>query len=126
MASSDHYRQELSAQLGRAATRGMSHILINARELHSSLGDFPDANDRMVSCRLAMRAEMKAGDVLLVAEDNAAGMTVRYVLPRNSILTRTVAARHKARGLLPEALWPNYLNFQLLPVSAGPGIGARL
>jgi hypothetical protein len=84
MVSTDHYSQELSAQLGRAATRGLSHILINARELHSALGDFPNANDKMVSCRLAMRSEMKAGDVLLVAEDNAAGMTVRYELPRTA------------------------------------------
>ena len=84
MASSDHYGQKLNAQFTRAATRGMSHILINARELHSSLGDFPSANDKMVSCRLAMRSEMKAGDVLLVAEDDAAGMTVRYVLPRTA------------------------------------------
>jgi hypothetical protein len=62
----------------------MSHILINARELHSSLGDFPSANEKTVSCRLAMRTEMKAGDVLLVAEDNAAGMAVRYALPRTA------------------------------------------
>ena len=82
MASPDHYSQELSEQLGRAAARGMTHILVNARELHSSLGDFVSPNDQMVSCRLAMRTEMKAGDLLLVAEDNAAGMTVRYVLPR--------------------------------------------
>jgi len=82
MASPDHYSQELSAQLGRAATRGMTRFLVNARELHSSLGDFVSPNDQMVSCRLAMRTEMKAGDVLLVAEDNAAGMTVRYALPR--------------------------------------------
>jgi hypothetical protein len=59
-------------------------ILINARELHSSLGAFPSANDKMVSCRLAMRSEMKAGDVLLVAEDDAAAMTVRYALPRTA------------------------------------------
>src|SRR3981189_1380051 len=26
---------------------------------------------------------------------------------------------------LPEATWPSYLNFQLLPMSADPGIGAR-
>ena len=84
MASSDHYGQELNAQLGRAATRGMSHIIINAHELHFSLGDFPAANDKLVSCRLAMRTEMKAGDVLLVAEDNGAGMTVRYLLPRTA------------------------------------------
>jgi hypothetical protein len=59
MASLDHCTQELSAQLGRAAARGMPHILIDAREWHSSLGDFPSANDKMVSCRLAMRTEMK-------------------------------------------------------------------
>jgi hypothetical protein len=78
----DHYSQELNAQLGRAASRGMSHILINARELHSSLGDFPSAADRLVSCRLVMRNEMKDGDVMVVAEDHLVGMTVRYVLPR--------------------------------------------
>jgi hypothetical protein len=82
MASSEHYSQELNAQFGRAVSRGMSHILINARELHSSLGDFPDSNDRLVSCRLVMRNEMKAGDVLVVEEDHLVGMTVRYLLPR--------------------------------------------
>jgi hypothetical protein len=78
----DHYSQELDAQLARAASRGMSHILINARELHSSLGDFPDSGDRLASCRLVMRKEMKAGDVMVVAEDHLVGMTVRYILPR--------------------------------------------
>jgi len=58
----------------------MSHVLINTRELHSLLGDFPSANDKVVSCRLAMRTEMKPGDVLLVAE----GMTARYVLSRKA------------------------------------------
>ena len=82
MASADHYSQELNAQFGRAVSRGMSHILINARELHASLGDFPGSNDRLVSCRLVMRNEMKAGDVIVVTEDNLAGMTVRYALPR--------------------------------------------
>lgn len=82
MVSLDHYTQELNAQLGRAASRGMPHILINVRDLHSSLGDFPDSNDRLNSCRLVMRNEMKAGDVMIVAEDHLVGMTVRYVLPR--------------------------------------------
>jgi hypothetical protein len=76
MASLDHCTQELSAQLGRAGARGISHILIDARELYSSLGD----NDKMVSCRLAMRTGMKPGDVLLVAE----AVTVRYVLSRKA------------------------------------------
>ena len=82
MVPSDHYSQELNAQFGRAFSRGMSHILINARELHSSLGDFPGSNDRLVSCRLVMRNEMKAGDVMVVEEDHLVGMTVRYLLPR--------------------------------------------
>ena len=82
MVSLEHYSQELNAQFGRAASRGMPHILINARELHSSLGDFPGSNDRLVSCRLVMRNEMKAGDVMVVEEDHLVGMTVRYLLPR--------------------------------------------
>jgi hypothetical protein len=82
MVSPDHYSHELRAQLGRAATRGMTYIVVNARELHSSLGDFASSNDQMVSSRMAIRSEMKAGDVLLVAADNFAGMTMRYVFPR--------------------------------------------
>jgi hypothetical protein len=82
MISSEHYCQELNAQFGRAVSRGMSHILINARELHSSLGDFPSSDDKLVSCRLVMRNEMKAGDVTVVTQENLMGMTVRYLLPR--------------------------------------------
>ena len=82
MVSADHYSQELNAQFGRAVSRGMSHILINARELHESLGDFPSVNDKLVSCRLVMRNEMKAGDVMVVTQENLVGMTVRYLLPR--------------------------------------------
>jgi hypothetical protein len=79
---SDHFRQELKAQLGRASARGANHVLINVRDLHSSLGDVPNSKDDLMACRLAMRSEMIAGDVLIVAEDNQAGMTVRYALPR--------------------------------------------
>jgi urease accessory protein UreE len=82
MPSSDHYGQELREQLQRAATQRISHLLVNERDLHSSLRDLTSTNDMMVACRLAMRSEMKAGDVILVTESNAAGMTVRYVLPR--------------------------------------------
>jgi hypothetical protein len=47
-----------------------------------SIAHLPVANDKLVSCRLAMRGEMTADDALLMADGNAAGMTVRYVLPR--------------------------------------------
>ena len=65
MVSSDHYSQELTAQLGRAASRGMNHILINARELHSSLGGFPGASEKAVSCRLANSAVAQACATML-------------------------------------------------------------
>jgi hypothetical protein len=55
----------------------MSHIPINARELHCPLGDFPGSNDKLILCRLAMRNEMKSGDVMVVEEDHLVGMTGR-------------------------------------------------
>jgi hypothetical protein len=82
LALSDVYSDELRSQLARAGKQGMKHLLINAREL-LSVGNIPSANDKMISCRLAMRIEMTAGDTLLVAENNAASMTVRYLLPRS-------------------------------------------
>jgi hypothetical protein len=79
MVSTDHFRQELLAQLGRAATRGRIDILINSEELRRSTtrdGSGPG------SCRDAMREEFKMGDRLLLDRTNGAGMTVRYLLPR--------------------------------------------
>lgn len=82
MASSDHYGHELRAQLAQATARGQNHILINVRDLQASFADLTRSNRETINCRLAMRSEMNLTDVLLVAEDNAAGMTVRYSLPR--------------------------------------------
>jgi hypothetical protein len=82
MISPDHYSQELNAQFERAVSRGMSHILVNARELHASLGDFPISDDKLISCRLVMRNEMKAGDVMVVTKEHLVGMSVRDLLPR--------------------------------------------
>jgi hypothetical protein len=38
MVSSDHFRQELLAQMGRAAKSGLIDVLINSAELYRSLG----------------------------------------------------------------------------------------
>ena len=76
MASSDHYGHELRAQLAQATARGQNHILINVRDLQASFADLTRSNRETINCRLAMRSEMNLTDVLLVAEDNAAGMTV--------------------------------------------------
>jgi UDP-N-acetylmuramyl pentapeptide synthase len=84
MVSIDHYRNELVAQLGRAALQGRIDILTNAAELYRSLAKSPQTAQEMARCCDAMQAEMKPGDILLVERSNGAGMTVRYLLPRAS------------------------------------------
>lgn len=82
MVSVDHFRQELLAQMGRAATGGRIDVLINSGELYRSLGGYPGSSHGMPFCCDAMQQEMKPGDTLLVEQASGAGMTVRYLLPR--------------------------------------------
>jgi hypothetical protein len=82
MVSIDHYRQELVAQLGRAAEMGRIDILTNAAELYRSLVKSPQTPQEMGRCCDAMQAEMKPGDSMIVERANGVGMTVRYLLPR--------------------------------------------
>jgi hypothetical protein len=79
MVSTDHFRQELLAQMDRAATYGRIDILINSGDLcrSISMGNLQAA----FSCD-AMQAEMKPGDTVLLDRTNGVGMTVRYLLPR--------------------------------------------
>jgi hypothetical protein len=82
MASYDHIRQELRAQLGRATARGAIDVLVCAGELFDSVpyGARPDLG--MGYCCDAMRDEIGPGDILLVERSNGPGMTVRFMLPR--------------------------------------------
>ena len=68
MVSIDHFRQELLAQMSRAATQGRLDILVNSGELCRSIrnGDL-----RMSTCCDAMQEEIKAGDVLVERTDGA-------------------------------------------------------
>jgi UDP-N-acetylmuramyl pentapeptide synthase len=79
MVSADHFRHELLAQMGRAATQGRIDILVNSGELCRSI---PRGSSSSASCCDAMQSEMKPGDTLLVERTHGAGMTVRYLLPR--------------------------------------------
>ena len=81
MVSTDHYRQELRAQLARAATSGRIDLLVNSGELCRSI---VSGNSGSASCCSAMEAEFMPGDTLLLDQTNGAGMTVRYLLPRTS------------------------------------------
>jgi hypothetical protein len=89
MVSIDHFRQELSAQLGRAAAQNLRDVLINSGELYRSLGGYPGSIHGMPVCCDAMEAEIMPGDIILVENNNGAGMTVRYYLPRKPIVAAT-------------------------------------
>jgi hypothetical protein len=80
MVSIDHFRQELVVQLRRAATEGRIDILINSGELCRTI---PGNCSWSASCCDAMQEELKSGDTLVLDRTNGAGMTVRYLLPRD-------------------------------------------
>lgn len=79
MVSTDHFRHELLAQLGRAAAGGRIDLLINSGELCLSVSN---GRSSAPACCDAMQEEFKLGDTLLLDRSNGAGMTVRYLLPR--------------------------------------------
>jgi hypothetical protein len=67
--STDHFRQELCAQLGRAAMLGHIDVLVNSGELCRAT---PNGAAWSNSC-----TEFKLGDTLVLDRSNGAGMTVR-------------------------------------------------
>jgi hypothetical protein len=79
MVSTDHFRHELLAQLGRAATQGHIHVMVNSGELCRTI---PRGSYSSASCCDAMQAEFKQGDTLVLDRTNGTGMTIRYLLPR--------------------------------------------
>jgi hypothetical protein len=81
--SIDDFRQGLVEQMDRAAYGGRIDVLINSGELYRSLGGHPGSTHGVHSCCDAMQAEMKLGDTMLLDRTSGAGMTVRYLLPRN-------------------------------------------
>ena len=79
MVSVDHFRHELLTWLRRAADEGAADVVITLGELCAAvLGGTRSAD----ACCDAMEAGTKPGDVVVVARSLAAGMTVRYLLPR--------------------------------------------
>jgi hypothetical protein len=88
MVSTDHFRNELLAQMDRAARGGRIDVLINAGELYRSLGGYPGSSHGMPLCCEAMSDEIKSGDVLLFDKGSGVGMTVRYLLPRAMMIAK--------------------------------------
>jgi hypothetical protein len=83
LVSTDHYRHELLAQLGRAAKQGHINILINSGELCRALRTHTGSLGVSACCD-AVQDEIRLSDVLLLEQTNGAGMTVRYRLPRTA------------------------------------------
>ena len=82
MISVNHFRQELTEQMGRASASGAKDVLINSLDLSGSI---LMGNSATESCCDAMQDAMKAGDILHIERTHSAGMTVRYLLSRESV-----------------------------------------
>ena len=72
------FRHELLARCDRAAQAGRLEVSINSAELCRFIKAAPES----AACD-AMQAEYKPGDMILLGRSNGAGMTVRYLLPRD-------------------------------------------
>jgi hypothetical protein len=68
--------------MGRASKSGAANVLINAPDLHKSLGGASGSSHDMPSCCDAKEQEMKPDNLLLVERTGQVGMTVRYFFPR--------------------------------------------
>jgi hypothetical protein len=82
MSSADHFREELHLQMHRAVTWGAKAVVINARDLHSSFGDFLEPKHQPRCCDV-MEQEMMEGDVVVADKSDADGLTIQYRLPRD-------------------------------------------
>lgn len=81
MATMRGFREELEAQIARAAKQGRPHVEINAGELHRIVS--PAENRHPMACA-AMRQLQREGDVVIHAPPAGDGpsFTIRYALPR--------------------------------------------
>ncbi|MGF6312605.1 hypothetical protein ABIB82_006498 [Bradyrhizobium sp. i1.8.4] len=81
MPTTEEFREEAEAQIGRAARQGRPHIEINAGELHRIVS--PDQNRHSMACN-AMRQLMGPADLVIYEPPAGDGpsFTVRYALPR--------------------------------------------
>jgi hypothetical protein len=77
----DPFRQELHTQMHRAAGWGAKAVVINARDLHSALGDFLGPKHQPRCCDM-MEEEMTDRDFVVADRLEAEGLTIQYRLPR--------------------------------------------
>jgi hypothetical protein len=78
--AADGFDQSFPTTVAYAATEGRIDILINSGELCRTI---PGSYSWSDSCCDAMQEELKSGDTLVLDRTNGAGMTLRYLPPRN-------------------------------------------
>ena len=94
--STDHFRHELLAQLGRAATLGRIGFLVNSGQLCRTI---PRGSSSSVSCCDAMQAEFKPGDTVVLnrekggGNDRSAGNALTTLLCSASATSATCCCR---------------------------------
>jgi hypothetical protein len=83
--TAETFRDELSAQLKRAESRGASHVEINSGELHRKVGGYPGPAHRMPTCCEVMYSARQDGDEIVSSPEagKGAALTIRYRLPRS-------------------------------------------
>lgn len=91
MPTTEDFRRELRAQLGRAQRSGAPHIEINSGELHRKVGDYPGPNHRMPMCCDIMYEAHTVGDEIISKppKGKGASLTIRFKLPRNHHASRS-------------------------------------
>jgi hypothetical protein len=101
MVSTDHFRHELLAPLGRAATHRHTDTLVNSGDLCRAV---PRGNSSLASCCDAMQAEFKLGDTMVLDRTNGAGMTVRYFFATSKVSWFIPIRGRQARRVVAHAL----------------------
>jgi 5-methylcytosine-specific restriction protein A len=84
MASTPDFRAALTARLANAERLSLSHLDVNAGDLHRQVGGYPGPKHRMPMCCNALRAEMRPPDAVMKEppKGNGASLTIRFKLPR--------------------------------------------
>lgn len=79
------FRDRLSGVFERAIAEGKTAVEVNAGDLHSAMGDYPDpSTHRMPNLCRVMRSLMLPGDKIVdqPPKGDGASLTIRYRLPR--------------------------------------------
>lgn len=84
MPNTAEFRRVLRTAFAGAQLLSLDHLIVNARDLHELVGNYPGPNSRMSACCDVMHQEYREGDTILEGTPKGKGarLTIRYQLPR--------------------------------------------